>query len=258
MAHRGTNPDPDLLTIREVAAVLRMKPDTIYRWARRGRLGAVKLGKEWRIPASELEAMIGRPLGRAARPRPPATAPAAAKAVASPPGAEALERRLQAFVVPRDHILAVAADEASLEALQAAFWQLAALSGARLVVIAGRARTGSVEALLAREALSDVAAVAAVSDDASAREAVMSEATPGEPVWADYGRLDQLAGTPAAIEAHARLAAAAALTSDVTSLAALVAPDWEALDFDARLRIQSHHRALAQVSRSGAVLSRVR
>src|SRR5919198_1403048 len=110
MARRGRNPEPALLTIREVASLLRMKPDTIYRWARSGRLGAVKLGKEWRIPASELEAMIGRPVsGRAIGPG-AGTAPPAPRAA----GGGDVEDRLQAFVVPRDQILAVTADQASL------------------------------------------------------------------------------------------------------------------------------------------------
>jgi hypothetical protein len=233
-----------------------MKPDTIYRWARSGRLGAVKLGKEWRIPAAELEAMIGRPVSRRAiggLPGSPAAVP-----VSRASAEEGLERRLQAFVIPRDQILAVAADEASLDGLQVAFWRLAALSGARLVVTRIEARVDHAKDMLAREGLAEAAALVAAPDDATAREAVLDEARPGEPVWADYGALSDLSPRPGRIEAHARMVAAAALTADVTSLAGLVSAKWDGLDFDARLRLESHHRALAHVSPASAVFSRIR
>lgn len=37
------------MTIEEVAKYLKMKPQTIYIWAQKGNIPAVKLGKEWRF-----------------------------------------------------------------------------------------------------------------------------------------------------------------------------------------------------------------
>jgi len=53
----GTNPshDHDILTLEEVALYLRLKPQTIYKWAQEKRIPAVKLGKEWRFRRSILD-----------------------------------------------------------------------------------------------------------------------------------------------------------------------------------------------------------
>ncbi len=48
-------PDHDILTLEEVAHYLRLKPQTIYRWAQERRIPAVKLGKEWRFRKSILD-----------------------------------------------------------------------------------------------------------------------------------------------------------------------------------------------------------
>ena len=37
------------MTIEEVAAYLKMKPQTIYTWAQKGKIPAAKIGKEWRF-----------------------------------------------------------------------------------------------------------------------------------------------------------------------------------------------------------------
>lgn len=42
----------DILTIEEVAAYLRLTPQTIYKWAQEKRIPAAKLGKEWRFRKS--------------------------------------------------------------------------------------------------------------------------------------------------------------------------------------------------------------
>ncbi len=53
--HPGRPPDHDILTLEEVAAYLRLTPQTIYRWAQEKRIPAVKLGKEWRFRRSILD-----------------------------------------------------------------------------------------------------------------------------------------------------------------------------------------------------------
>jgi excisionase family DNA binding protein len=53
----GTNPphNHEILTLEEVALYLRLKPQTIYKWAQEKRIPAVKLGKEWRFRRSVLD-----------------------------------------------------------------------------------------------------------------------------------------------------------------------------------------------------------
>lgn len=38
-----------IMTIEEVARYLKMKPQTIYTWAQKGKIPAAKIGKEWRF-----------------------------------------------------------------------------------------------------------------------------------------------------------------------------------------------------------------
>lgn len=49
----------ELMTVEEVASRLRMNPQTVRRWIRRGLLPARKVGaKEWRIASADLERMV--------------------------------------------------------------------------------------------------------------------------------------------------------------------------------------------------------
>jgi len=55
MTRDGHSLDNEILTIEEVAAYLRLTPQTIYRWAQEKRIPAVKLGKEWRFRRSIID-----------------------------------------------------------------------------------------------------------------------------------------------------------------------------------------------------------
>jgi excisionase family DNA binding protein len=48
-----------LLTVQEAAEILRVTPNTVYRWTKRGRLPVVRLGYLVRIPASTIENLVG-------------------------------------------------------------------------------------------------------------------------------------------------------------------------------------------------------
>lgn len=50
----------DLMTVEEVARYLRLKPQTIYKWAQEKRIPAVKLGKEWRFRKRILDEWLNR------------------------------------------------------------------------------------------------------------------------------------------------------------------------------------------------------
>ena len=39
----------DIMTVEGVARYLKVKPQTVYKWAQEGRIPATKLGKEWRF-----------------------------------------------------------------------------------------------------------------------------------------------------------------------------------------------------------------
>ncbi len=52
---KGLSSDNEILTLEEVAAYLRLKPQTIYKWAQEKRIPAAKLGKEWRFRRSVID-----------------------------------------------------------------------------------------------------------------------------------------------------------------------------------------------------------
>lgn len=43
------------MTLEEVADYLKLKPQTLYIWAQKGKIPAVKLGKEWRFKRSIID-----------------------------------------------------------------------------------------------------------------------------------------------------------------------------------------------------------
>jgi excisionase family DNA binding protein len=48
----------DIMTLEEVAAYLKLKPQTIYTWAQEKKIPAAKLGKEWRFRKSIVDEWI--------------------------------------------------------------------------------------------------------------------------------------------------------------------------------------------------------
>ncbi len=63
----------NLVTVREAANYLRISARTVYRLIESGQIGAVRIGKQWRIPASDLPGheALGNP---GSTPEPQATA----------------------------------------------------------------------------------------------------------------------------------------------------------------------------------------
>jgi len=55
LSSQGPAHNHEILTLEEVALYLRLKPQTIYKWAQEKRIPAVKLGKEWRFRRSILD-----------------------------------------------------------------------------------------------------------------------------------------------------------------------------------------------------------
>lgn len=49
----------ELLTVNEVAQILKIHPFTIRLWLKQGKLSGVKIGGRWRVRRSALEGFIG-------------------------------------------------------------------------------------------------------------------------------------------------------------------------------------------------------
>jgi excisionase family DNA binding protein len=47
--------EDEILTIEDVAKYLKLKPQTIYKWAQEGKIPAAKLGKEWRFRRTAID-----------------------------------------------------------------------------------------------------------------------------------------------------------------------------------------------------------
>jgi len=48
----------ELLTVNEVADFLRVKPSTVYDWAKNGKIPASKVGRLWRFSREKVEAWV--------------------------------------------------------------------------------------------------------------------------------------------------------------------------------------------------------
>ena len=52
--------DDEIMALEEVAAYLKLKPQTIYTWAQEKKIPAAKLGKEWRFKKSIIDRWINQ------------------------------------------------------------------------------------------------------------------------------------------------------------------------------------------------------
>ncbi len=50
--------DDEIMTLEEVAQYLKLKPQTVYKWAQENQIPGTKLGKEWRFRKSILDEWI--------------------------------------------------------------------------------------------------------------------------------------------------------------------------------------------------------
>lgn len=48
----------EIMTLEEVARYLKLKPQTVYKWAQEGQIPGTKLGKEWRFRRNILDEWI--------------------------------------------------------------------------------------------------------------------------------------------------------------------------------------------------------
>ncbi len=66
----------NLVTVREAANYLRISARTVYRLIESGQIGAVRIGKQWRIPVSDLPGheSLGAQAAGTRPPEPQATA----------------------------------------------------------------------------------------------------------------------------------------------------------------------------------------
>lgn len=57
----------EMLTVEEVAGILRVHPETVRQWIRDGELIAIDISKEYRILRSDLDGFIEKRRGRTKR-----------------------------------------------------------------------------------------------------------------------------------------------------------------------------------------------
>jgi len=57
-AASGRRPEGRLLTVSEVADLLRINKSTVYRMAKQGRLPATRVGRQWRFRKSVLDGIL--------------------------------------------------------------------------------------------------------------------------------------------------------------------------------------------------------
>ena len=86
--------DDEMLRIEDVAAYLRLKPQTIYKWAQKGKIPGAKFGKEWRFKQSAIERWIDSYLEGSRDVE--AAVPAKQEESAPAPGTKPKKRRIRA------------------------------------------------------------------------------------------------------------------------------------------------------------------
>lgn len=60
-------PQPDIMTVEEVAAYLRVAERTVYEWAQKGEIPCGKLGASWRFRRADIDAWVNDRLNREKR-----------------------------------------------------------------------------------------------------------------------------------------------------------------------------------------------
>jgi len=104
----------ELLGATAVASRLGVRPTTVYRWCRVGRLPCLKPGKSWLVRRSALEEFLRRGEHR-----------------------QTLADHLQGFLTVPDRIIGLAEDEVLLQRLDAAFFRVGEAHGGLLVKFHG-------------------------------------------------------------------------------------------------------------------------
>ncbi|GAB4248758.1 MAG: hypothetical protein Kow00129_09540 [Thermoleophilia bacterium] len=102
--------EPFFYTVDEVAGLLRVHRNTVYRWCRSGRLPATKVGKDWRIPASAVARLEDG-------------APASASETSGRLAGRAEVGQAFDRFVPGDHVLGLVPEVEDVFALEVTFLQ---------------------------------------------------------------------------------------------------------------------------------------
>lgn len=240
----GRTPGDELLGVVDVAAYLDVRPTTVYRWCREGRLPCLKLGKSWRIRRSALDGFLA--------------------------GAErrrTLEDHLRGFLVVPDFVIAIAENDELMARLDAAFFKVGEAAGGLLVKLHGGV-TKSMEEL--REGLRrygfDVDALEAtgrfrwsVEVDPAERAVTLqrvleAEQAAGRTVWASFNWTKRV-DLPTVLAQQEALASVVGDNRAVVKTAVVqdVADEWSPAELRGAQRL---HRGQIRLSRAGVVLSR--
>ncbi|MBD0328121.1 MAG: helix-turn-helix domain-containing protein [Pyrinomonadaceae bacterium] len=237
--------DEELLAVAEVAAYLNLRPVTVYRWCREGRLPCIKLGTVWRIRRTALDAFL-RQHERA----------------------QTLVSHLRAFLTIPDQVIGIAANAALLTRLDAAFFHVAEAYGSLMVKFV----TGEVESVDVIRAALTAEGVDVATLEAAERLWFVEELAPSggrvealqrllaaqpdahQPLWAsfDWARQVGLAEALAQHEALARLVDSAPLVVKIAVLEQTVDTWPPAL----QRQVQASHRGMIWLSTNRLSLTR--
>lgn len=235
----------ELLTAEEVATYLGVRPISVYRWCREGRLPCLKVGQRWRIRRAALDDFLQR--GEQTR---------------------TLVGQLRRFFEVPDQVIAVAETKELLHRLDAAFFQVGEARGGVLVKFYAGEPDSSDELRVALTheglAVAQLEGVgrfrfAAERDPlggrAAALRAVLDEwAGDGRTIWAAFDWVYDI-DLP---EAHRQQEALKAIVDAgqlvlKTSVLQTAVDEWPAADL---LRAQQLHRGMIWLSATAVSLSR--
>ena len=236
----------EFLSAETVAHQLDVKPVTIYRWCRDGRLRCLKLGKSWRIRQSDLDAFLRQS-----------------------EGPETLTGHLDRFLMTPDQLLTVAEDADLLMQFDAAFFRIGTRHDAVLIKFydpqttsrsalqAGLQRHGlGVEALQASGRLRWCAETSLEAAVASLQQ-IESEERGETPIWALFNwpsvgemeaKLRQQVMLADLIKTHPRLVVSTGVVEPEPAAWPPLAEQWQLL---------GSLRGLIRFARASLLLSRV-
>lgn len=234
--------DRDLLTAEEVASYLDVRPVTIYRWCREGRLPCFKVGKSWRIRRAALDEFL--------RQRERGTS---------------LVGQLRAFLTIPDQIIAITETTDDMHRIDAAFFQVGEVREGLLAKFdAGESLPTVREGLICHgldvprlereDRLRFFAEPAPLARAATLRPQVAAPARAGRPLWVAFNWAEQV-DLDAALAQQEELAALAG-QSQVVILTQVLAGTADAWPAAARRRLRALHRSLIELSADGLTLSR--
>jgi excisionase family DNA binding protein len=236
-------PERELLSVEEVAAYLDVRPVTIYRWCREGRLPCLKVGKAWRIRRVALEDFLQQ------RER-----------------SSTLVGQLRAFLTIPDQLIAIAETREVMHRIDAAFFQVGEVRDGMLLKYYSGESLAGVRAALARhgldvERLERGGRLRFIAEDADRadrpailRPLIAAQPTGSPSLWVAFNWAERIDFETAL--AQQEQVTALASQAQLVVLTQVLEPTADGWPPTTRRRLRDLHRGLIELSSGGLVLSR--